>query len=62
MEEQEQNVQQKKAAVKMNSDKGLNEAAEPSKDEAPEKKATWDSVWNENEVISDQEDNKELTE
>ena len=62
MEEQERNVQQKKAAVKMNSDKGLNEVVEPSKDEAPGEKATRDGVWNEDKEISDEEDNEGLTE
>ena len=62
MEEQEWNVQQKKAMVKMNSDKGLNEAVELSKDEAPGEKATGDGVWDENKEISDEEDNEGLTE
>ena len=62
MEEQEQNVQRKKAAVKTNSDKGLNEAVEPSKDEAPGEKATGGGVWDEDEEISDEEDNEGLTE
>ena len=62
MEEQEQNVQWKKAMVKTNSDKGLNEVVKPSKDEAPGEKATRDSVWDEDEEISDEEDNKGLTE
>ena len=62
MEEQERNVQQKKATVKMNSNKGLNEAVELSKDEAPGEKATRDGVWNEDEEISDEKDNEGLTE
>ena len=62
MEKQERNAQWKKAAVKMNSNKGLNEAAELSEDEAPGEKATGDSVWDEDKEISDEEDNEGLTE